>query len=484
MKLTDTCEMRREDSNASEKFGIPGIILMENAAGETVRYMEENADLEGKKVLVLCGGGNNGGDGFAIARKLFCKGIEVYIFFAAQEEMLTESARMNYRAAVQLGIPFAKSLEGFDVMVDALLGIGITGDVRADFAEIINKINAQDAVVYAVDVPSGLCADTGRVCGCAVAADYTVAMAYGKPGLFTGRGKKYAGKVLVADICLPPNKQSTIELVDEKLVQSFLPQNNVLAHKGTNGTLAVAAGSRGMTGAATLCCLGALKSSAGIVKLLVPQNLNDIMEVKLTEAVTVPIDSENCFKERDAEILLNLNADAMVIGPGISRDDGTIAFVQSVVKNARVPLVIDADGIYAVSANIDILKEAKAEIILTPHPGEFSRLTGASVSEIENNRIEYAKKFAAKYGVTVLLKGAGTVIAEPNGKVYINSTGNEGMAKGGSGDVLAGIIGAFLCRGAVHPAAVGAYIHGKAGDRAAEKIGKTAMLPTDILNYI
>ena len=484
MKIVTADVMRREDLAATEKFNIPGIVLMENAASETVNFMEKEIGLCDKKTVVVCGGGNNGGDGLAIARKLFCKGYDVQIYTAFEREKMTDSAMTNLLSAEKLSVPFTNSLDGFDIIVEALLGIGITGNVRENFAEIISEINRKNATVISVDIPAGVDSDSGDVCGTAVFADYTVTMAYGKPGLFTGQGKMCSGKVIVADISLPPDGCSDYYAIDKEMVDSWMPEMNMLAHKGSNGTVAVAAGSVGMTGAAALCCMGALRNSAGIVKLFIPRNLNSIMEVKLTEAMTVPANNDNFFRKDDAVAFLGIKADCIVIGPGIGRNKETVDFVLEIVKNSEVPVVVDADGIYALSMNIDVLKEAKSEVILTPHPGEFSRLTGVSVEEINKNRVALAKEFAQKYNVTLLLKGPGTVVAEPEGTVYINTTGNEGMAKGGSGDVLSGIIGAFVCRGALHPGALGCYVHGKAGDIAAEMHGKVSMLPSDILNYI
>jgi len=482
MKLVTSEQMRMEDFRATEKFNIPGIVLMENAASETVAFMEREIDLKGKSIVVVCGGGNNGGDGFAVARKLYCKGYDVSICGVFSGGKMTASAETNLISAEKLRIPFVEKPDGFDVIVEALLGVGINGNVRDDIAEVINRINTQNSVVVSVDIPAGLDADNGNVCGNAVKADYTVTMGYGKPGLYTGEGKLYSGKIFVADISLPPDDEAKLFLIDEKCERLWMPKTNLLAHKGSNGTLAVAAGSLGMTGAAALCCNAALRSSAGIVKLLIPENLNSVMEVKLTEAITVPGCRKDFFCKKDAESLLSMGADAIVIGPGIGRNPETVEFVLEVVKKSEVPVIIDADGIYALSSNINVLKEANA--VLTPHPGEFSRLLGVSAEEINHNRINLSRDFAVKYNVTLLLKGAGTVVAEPDGTVYINSTGNEGMAKGGSGDVLSGIIGALVCRGSEHPAALGSFIHGKAGDKAAGIFGKISMLPSDIINNI
>lgn len=485
MKIVNTQQMKKEDKEATERYGIPSIILMENAASESVKYiLEEYKNV--KSAAIVCGGGNNGGDGFAIARRLVCRGINVAIYKCFDETRLTPDALTNFNSVKALSIPETEGFEGFDIIIDCLLGIGIVGNVREEAAEIIRKINGSGKPVVSIDVPGGLDADEGFPHGMAVRADLTVTMGYGKPGLYTGEGKKYAGKIVVADISLPPNTCGELFLTDESLLEAWLPENDVLAHKGSNGTLVAVAGSVGMTGAAALSCQAALRTGAGIVKLAVPKNLNCIMEVKLTEAMTFPVLSEDFFTEQDADIVLNAaeNAKAMLIGPGLGRNEQTVNFVHKIIRNADVPLIIDADGIYAVSMNIDILKEAKQKVILTPHPGEFSMLTGIAPSEINSRRVALSAEFAKKYGVTLLLKGPGSVIAAPDGRVYINPTGNEGMAKGGSGDVLSGIIAALVCRNAENPAAAGAFVHGRAGDMAVEILGKNNMLPSDIIKYI
>ncbi len=483
MKIVTSSQMKNADRNTTLVYGIPSVILMENAASECVNIILDNISLDNKKIVVICGGGNNGGDGLAIARKLFLKGLNVKIFKAFDEDKLTDESKQNYDIVLKVGVPFTESLRGFDVVIEALLGIGITGDVREKERKIINKINSLESFVVSVDVPAGICADSGKICGSAVKADLTITIGYGKTGLYTGKGLEYSGKKVVADIGLVPDNESNFFYLD-KIPEEWKVKNSILAHKGDNGNVLIVAGSLGMTGAAYLTAMGAHRAGAGIVRLLVPQNLNEIMEKKLTETITIPINRENYFDETCFDTVMNTPADVIVIGPGIGRNEQTISLVHKIIKNSSVPVICDADGIYALSLNINVLKEAKAPVVITPHQGEFSRLLGKPVSEIENNRIGFASDFAKNYNVTVVLKGAGTVIAEPDGNVYINSTGNEGMAKGGSGDVLSGIIGGLCGKKYSHYAACGAYIHGLAGDKAAEVLGKDAMLPTDILNYI
>ncbi|MDP4118200.1 MAG: NAD(P)H-hydrate dehydratase [Bacillota bacterium] len=488
MKLVDSNQMKKEDKEASEKYGIPPILLMENAAAQSVKIIDEEISIRGKRILIVCGGGNNGGDGLAMTRHLDNRGYDVTILKLFDENKMTESAATNFNIIKRMKINVVEysDFKNYDIIIDCILGIGLKGDVRGDIAEVIEEINLSGKTVVSIDVPSGIDADSRKVCKTAVKADYTITMGYCKTGLCTGEGLVYSGKVIVADISLPRNEDARYFFTDSELLENWLPEKNLAANKGNNGTVLIMAGSVGMTGAAYLACAGAMRAGAGIVKLAIPENLNMIMEVKLTEAITLPLKCKNFFDENSADKILEFakNADVLAIGPGLGRDEQTVKAVHKIIKNTDIPIVIDADGIYAVSENINVLREANVPLILTPHPGEFSRLTGKEIGEINDNRIAIASGFAKEYGVTLLLKGAGTVVALPDGEVYINPTGNEGMAKGGSGDVLTGIIAALWARGTENPAVAGAYIHGKAGDTAAMESGIMQMLPTDLLKYI
>ena len=488
MKLISCADMQREEKEATGLFGIPSALLMENAAVSVIREAEAFFDIKDKKIVVVCGGGNNGGDGFAIARHLFLKNVDVTVFGLFNSDKLTENAKMNLDIIKKLGVKFTGNTDfsDFDLIFDCLLGIGIKGNVRENVSDVIDCINESGKPVISVGVPSGIDADSGKVLGNAVKADLTVSMGYGKIGLYTGSGYEYAGKVVIGDIALPKNECAAVQLTDEALMKKWKPAGSVLSNKGDNGKVLIAAGSVGYTGAAALCASGALRGGAGLVSLAVPKNLNAIMEIKLTEAMTFPLPCEDFFNEKAADDFLKKaeEYDAAAIGPGLVRNEQTVAFVHKIIRGLNKPLVIDADGIYAVFMNINVLKEAKGALILTPHPGEFARLIGRTAEEINDDRTALAREFAERFGVTLLLKGAGTVIAMPDGEVYINPTGNSGMAKGGSGDILTGITAAYLAKGYENPAAAAAYNHGKAGDRAAEVLGKDNMHPSDILKYI
>lgn len=465
-------------------LGIDSFAVMEKAAMRIFDEVKKRIS-PSSKVLVICGRGNNGGDGLAVARMLEMDGFDVSICLPFGESV-TADAIKNFEIAKKLGIAITEGGDfcGFDVIIDALLGTGLSKNVESDIPDTINE---SGAFVISADIPSGISSDTGAVMGNAVKADLTVALAFKKFGHSVYPGKEYCGEIVVADIGIPFDSESDTFETDEDFVRQILVPAKTDAHKGDMGRLCVVAGSKGMTGAATLCCEGALKSGVGLVTLFTPENLNEIYEKKLTEAMTLPLECEDFI---DAGKLMEYTdrltlANAVIIGPGIGRDCRAEEIIEFIFKN-KIPAVIDADGINALAANINILRGVKGDVVLTPHIGEFSRLTGLSTQEILADRLSLARKFAAEYGVTLVLKGAGTVIALPDGRAFINHSGNCGMATGGSGDVLAGITGAFLARGiSAHMSAVAAtYIHGLAGDIARETQGETSMLPTDIVNCL
>lgn len=466
-------------------LGIDSFAVMEKAALRICDALTQRFSKE-KKILSVCGKGNNGGDGLAAARMLAILGYTVSVCLPFGEPA-TQEALKNYKIVKKLGINLISHDEDFsayDVIIDALLGTGLSKDLLSDIPE---KINKSGAFVIAADIPSGISSDTAAVCKTAVKADLTIALGFKKYGHSVYPGKQYCGEVLVADIGIPFDGECDTFETDAEYVRKRLKQAKTDAHKGDMGRLCVIAGSKGFTGAATLCCEGALKSGCGLVTLFAPDNLNEIYEKKLTEAMTLPLECEDYI---DADLLLNYadrlkNADAVVIGPGLGMNCRAEKIIDFLFRN-EIPTVIDADGINAVAANINILLRKKGEVILTPHMGEFSRLTGLPIEEILSNRLGLARKFAVKYGVILVLKGAGTVIALPDGKAFINHTGNSGMATGGSGDVLSGIAAAFLARGisAGESAVCATFVHGLAGDLAKEKLGENSMLPTDTVSCI
>ena len=483
MKIATPEQMKNIDKRAI-KMGVPSLLLMENAASAVVSELPVNA----KSFLVVCGSGNNGGDGYAIARQLYCAGKQVHILKSGEPK--TDDAIINHNIAVDLNIPFValNELCEYDVIVDALLGTGINGDVRDKEKKIIEYINNSNSYVCSVDMPSGTDGKSGMTCGISVKADKTVTFALLKQGqLWTDN----TGKLVLKDISIPPKaiqeEKIKTDSLDYSLVKHLLPEKTTDAHKGSCGKVFVVAGSEGMTGAARLCCEAALRMGTGLLRLAIPKSLNIVMEKTLTEAMTVPVSECDGAVDSDAaeQILPYLNSsDAMLIGCGLSTKAGVKEFFRKIVPKCSIPMVIDADGLNILADNLDLIKGKN--VVITPHPVEFSRVSGLTLDDINQDRVKAAADFAVKHCVTVVLKGKGTVVAFPDGQCYINNTGNEGMATGGSGDVLAGMIVSLIGQGlSTSNAAIAAvFLHGLCGDIAKEYKGVYSMLPSDMINYI
>ena len=500
-------EMRGCDRTAIEDHGIPGIVLMENAARGAVDAAEEFfAAAEDSYVVIVCGKGNNGGDGFAMARHLANRGARVDVFTLGPDTASKGDALLNLQVIrkmekdtqdlrVQLLTSTATLEDALDqqptYVVDAMLGTGITSEVKGEIAQIIEVLNQSDTPVLSVDIPTGINADTGDVMGSAVIAEATVTMGGLKRGLLLREGRDYAGDVFSIDI---GNSQfgrleeaTKVFLLEGEDIVDALPTRGYDVHKYQMGNVFVLAGSTGLSGAAVMASEAALRSGAGIVKLGIPESLNPVMEMKLTEVMTVPYSetSEGSLSLGDYEAMLErVNSSSVsVIGPGLSRHDETLDLVRRLIENAERPLLIDADALFALQEHTDLLKKSKAEIILTPHMGEFGRLVSAERDDIASNRIDLAQQFATEHGVTLVLKGAPTVVATASGNVYINPTGNPGMATAGSGDVLSGIIAGLAAQGcsAAEAACIGVYLHGLAGDHAREQVGEFGLIATDLI---
>ena len=513
-------QMREMDRRATDDYGVPSLLLMENA-GKAVA--DEVVDLLGnrylQKVIVVTGSGNNGGDGFVAARHLHNGVLDVRVFHFGDRASAKGDALTNIEMAEKTGIPIdytknidqlREELSDCDCVIDALLGTGARGDLKPEYANVVKLMNTHRgaAPLIAVDIPSGLDADSGLELGpvgddmsnfgwAAVRADVTVTFGLPKVGLVTYPGAWYVGELAVADIGLPSELTDSIEPTAFLLgdagdvwAKLALQPRKPDSHKGTFGHTAIVAGSVGMTGAATLSAEGALRIGTGLVTVLVPESLNDIMEVKLTEAMTIPVPQGRArafgMASLDAVLGYVNRWDSAVIGPGFGRDEDTIEFAQELIKRIEKPAIIDADALYAVSRDLSVLSNVKAPLVITPHPGEMATLMGATSAEVQSNRLEIARSFAKEHNVTVVLKGAGTVIADPEGKAYINTTGTPGMATGGTGDVLSGMIGGLLAqsKGAISSANAAVYLHGLAGEIAARKRGETAMLASDLADCI
>ena len=499
MKLVTADQMRGLDRAAIDTYGIPGIVLMENASRAVFEIMASRAvPLGGKKVCVVCGRGNNGGDGFAVARHLLNAGATPVAVLAADPSSVSGDARINLDVCLKLGIPvktvsdekqlpaLRASLRNADLIVDALLGTGVKGAPRPFFAKIILAMNKRQVPVYAVDVPSGVDADTGRVPGEAVRADHTITFGAPKIGLFVYPGAEFAGQVYIADIGIPTHLirelKADAHLTGPAYIAAHVRPRRADAHKGDCGKVLVIGGSHGMSGAVCLAGASALRTGAGLVHLAVPECISHIVDKAFTEGVTIPLpDMDGTLSELCMEDLLPRAqaASAIILGPGLGVNRAVCEVVGQVLTKARVPVVVDADGLNCLARmkTPALIKRMKAPLILTPHPGEMARLLKSDVRAVQSGRLDAARACARKFRATVALKGAYSIIAAPRGDCYVNPTGNAGMATAGSGDVLSGVIGALAGEG-VNPfaaAVCGAYIHGLAGDAAARQRGERAV---------
>ena len=505
MKIATAQEMKNIDRRAIRKFGIPGPVLMENAASAVMAEMEKFFDgLAGARVGILCGKGNNGGDGLALARRLRIRGVPVRVALLAPFGNVSGEAGVNLAILRKMDVEILPNatvraisdvVAWSDIVVDALLGVGLSSPLKGTYAFAVELMNASGKSVVAVDIPTGINADTGEVMGSAVRADLTVTMALLKRGLVLHPGAQYAGKVAIADIGMPAEvveqEKISVNLLTRDLAWGLIDARRPDAHKGSFGHLMVIGGSLGKAGAAVMAARSALRAGAGLVSVATPNSLVPIIQQQVFEAMCIPaaesIDSTLGIGAEDELLKAAEKMNACAIGPGLSTHYETVQTVKSFIQGASLPLVIDADALNALVGSLDILRKTKAPAaILTPHPGEMARLLGVSSHEVQKDRIGVAVDFAAKYKVTLVLKGAGTVIALPDGRVFINSTGNPGMATGGTGDALTGMIGSLLAQGypAAQAACLGVYLHGLAGDLAAAEKGEAGMIAGDLIENI
>lgn len=511
MKLVTSSQMRNIDKKTIQGIGIPGLELMEKAGRGTALVAKEMlGNPEGKEVVIFCGRGNNGGDGFVVGRYLSEWGAQVKFFLTAKRSEVKGDAKTNLEKAVDLDLPIVQILKEdevpdqikADLIVDALFGTGFAGKIEGYVRVIVERINASCIPVLAVDIPSGLHSDTGEFTGACVKAGRTVTMALPKIGHFFHPGKEMSGKVSVVDIGVPPHvveeEKIDLNLITEEEVKEMIPKRPGDAYKGSCGRVVLIAGSTGMTGAAALASLSCLRAGAGMAILGTPKTLNPILEIKLTEVMTHPLPD---VRKKGALALRGLGeirellkwGDCCAIGPGLGQHFETIELVRRLISKLKTPAVIDADGLNALAKDVSILKDCQAPLILTPHIGELSRLNGVPISEIENNKIKYACEFAKQHNCVLVFKGAPTIISEPNGQTYVNPTGNVGMATAGSGDVLTGIIVGLLAQKLMlekgkdkkkimlDSALAGVFIHGLTGDLAKEEKWEMGMIAGDMM---
>ncbi|MHB9144935.1 MAG: NAD(P)H-hydrate dehydratase [Symbiobacteriia bacterium] len=508
MKVAYNRQVRSIDQRASNDFGVPSLLLMENAgAGVAAAAQRLLPDGSQGPVLVLAGKGNNGGDGLVAARHLQAAGLAVTVALFADPQDLTGDARTNLEIAQRCGLDISivrseaelgglagLAYLGPALVIDALLGTGVTGAPRGLMAAGIRFVNGMAAPVLAVDIPSGLDADTGRAEGDCVRATCTVTMGCLKPGLLQYPGRDLAGEVQVVSIGWPlPAVQAeklSLAVTTAAEAAALLPRRRPDAHKGDAGHLFVAAGSRGLTGAAALTSLAGLRSGAGLVTLGTPASQQPVLAGRLTEVMTLalPETASQSLAEAALPAILEFleHADALALGPGFGRDPGSAALVRQLAVAAPRPAVVDADALHALAGQLDLLRGAVAPRVLTPHPGEMAVLLGRPVQDVQGDRIGAAREAARLASAVVVLKGAPTVIASPDGEVRLNPTGNAALATAGSGDVLTGMIGGLLAQGcsAWDAAVVGVYLHGICGDLAAAAVGPVGALAGDFLDRI
>ncbi|GJM14691.1 MAG: bifunctional NAD(P)H-hydrate repair enzyme [Thermodesulfobacteriota bacterium] len=498
MKIATREIIREIDRLTIKKYGVPGLILMENAGRAVADVLLDNFDYA-DRVAIFAGGGNNGGDGFVVARHLISEGLDVNTYVVSDPKKYKGDALTNYKALVKIGgniIELKDNLRKYkqaDVIVDALFGTGLDREVTGFYKKVIEFINVQGVPTIAVDIPSGLDSNSGYPLGTAILADITVTFVLPKLGISIYPGVEFAGEIYVADITTPDFLEDDIpyELLSSESVVDIIEPRYEDTHKGIYGHLFILAGSPGKSGAAALSALGAQRSGTGLVTVGIPKSLNPIMEQKTIEAMTEPLPETDLETfgivslDRAMEIAENKKT-AIAIGPGISTTNETREFLYEIIRNLELPMVIDADALTLIADNPKILNVAKAPIVLTPHPGEMSRLAGISTEEVQANRIGVALDFSTKYNVYLVLKGARSVISTPQGEIYINTTGNAGMASGGMGDVLTGIIGGLLAQ-QIEPAdacTLGVFAHGLAGDLAAEQSGEAGIIASDVANKL
>ena len=508
MRLINGAESREMDRLAMEEYHLDTMVLMENAGLRAADFcadilQELNAE-DDSIIAVVCGRGNNGGDGLVMARHLYNKGYRVEIFFTGDEEEFSPAEKANYDIAKAMDIPmdfltgardltlFRLKLMSSAIIVDAVFGCGFKGEIAGlakDVAELINEVRRP---VLSLDIPSGINADTGECGTTFVQADYTLSFALPKFGNILAPGGEHNGQLSVADISFP--RALTVDadgdafLVDRSMILSAMPKREKDTHKGNFGHVLVCGGSANMSGSLLLAGEGALKSGAGLVTYLMPECLLNTVRNHNIEAMTccLPQQQDGSLGEAAADVILQQTGNKiLVMGMGLSRSAGSMALARKIVEEVNCPLVLDADGLW-VLGDVEGRRNTRQPLIMTPHPGEMAHILGCSIKDVQANRIDAALACARRFTAVTVLKGSRSIIATPEGKIYVNVTGNAGMSTGGSGDVLSGIIGSMLGQGLspVEAAVCGVYIHGLAGDYAAGELGQLSMTASNIIDFL
>lgn len=497
MKLATREIVREIDRTTIKNYGISGLILMENA-GRAVSNVILKEFPNIKTIAIICGGGNNAGDGFVVARHLLNAGKEVTTYLTKKVSDYKGDAKTNLNSLKRISKDVKRLKPNFSnykkhgLIVDALFGTGLDREIKGSYKNVIESINSSKTPCISIDLPSGIDANTGFPLGTAIKAKVTVTFVVPKLGISIYPGLKHSEKIYIADISSPRflEKKIPYELTTYKRCKKILKLRFNNTHKGTYGHTLILAGSSGKSGAATLCAHAAVRAGSGLVTVAIPKTIHKAIEEKTTEAMTEPIEDTDrgTFGAKSLVKILSIlkNKTALAIGPGISTSDETKDFLLSLLKKSKVPIVADADAINIISENPNILKKIKFPVVLTPHPGEMARLSGTTSKEVQSDRINYAQQFAKKHRCYLILKGARSIVATPKGNICINPTGNPGMSSGGMGDVLTGVIASLISQkySIEDSCILGTFIHGLAADLIAERKGQVGITATDVANTI
>lgn len=479
--------MQKADAYTIHEIGVPSVVLMEHAAESMVNILEEGK-VDCSKTLIVCGSGNNGGDGFAVARLLAQKGKSVVTVFVGKEASMSEECRLQCQIVKNMGIPVVANIpeEEYSLIIDAVFGVGLCREISGHYAEVIRQMNAMAGTKAAVDIPSGVCSATGKVFGIAFEADLTVTFQCEKMGCALFPGKNYAGNVFIADIGIDTkifeNKKEipyTLEALDLK---ERLPKRSADTHKGSYGKVLMITGSKGMAGAAYLSAKAAYTCGAGLVQIYTDEVNRSVLQGLLPEAII------SVYQEYDEASLKNMLgwADVVCIGCGLGQTETSRKLLEGTLKNCQVPCVIDADGLNLLASQKELLSECACDVILTPHMKEMSGLVGCSISEIAEHRFEVLEQFVEEFPVICALKDARTAVAQNGRSIFLNTAGNHAMAKAGSGDVLAGTITGMLAGhlDAFDAAVTGVLLHACGGDEARAELGSYSVLAQDLISGI
>jgi ADP-dependent NAD(P)H-hydrate dehydratase / NAD(P)H-hydrate epimerase len=507
MRVLNTQQMREADRRTIDEIGIPAIVLMENAGRQAVAAMEAAfEDLTTSHVGVLCGRGNNGGDGFVVARTLIQRGVETSVFLLGSVADVRGDARTNLEVLGRIGLTVVEianaqawelhfsEISQCDLLVDAILGTGFHGQLSGLLETVVADVNGLGVPVVAIDLPTGVSADSHEVDGEAIEASMTVTLGAPKIPLILPPADAHGGDLVIADIGIPlpildEVEGPYIEILTRERMRDLVPARAADSHKGDFGRVLIVAGSLGRTGAAHLAAMGALRSGAGLVTIATPRSSVPIIAAMAPEYMTEPLDetTSGTVDYSALERVLDLKADVIAVGPGLGQSPGTAAFVQGLLERAGVPLVLDADALNAFAGDPDrLVGRDGVDVIITPHPGEMARLLNISVEAVQHDRLHHATEFAASHRLHVVLKGHRTIIAGPDNRAFVNLTGNSGMATGGTGDLLTGMIAAWFaqlldaeaaCKLAVH-------LHGTAGDLAEADEGDVALIAGDVASRL